>query len=1070
MRAHKNFLKKRVAAALTVTAVLIGTAPAVAEPVATPADTADDPTWTVEDASGKTDEAEPAVPSVEIPNFPAEEEDKDATVDVPAAPTLTKENKVVSSPELAEDPTFEHVRTLPDGTEEYKLEARLNLPSIAGSDQALPLEDISLMSVNGPLNIEDVEDAKVDGSKLDEDSVDVFNYPKNPSEEEKNLIPDEITGDVITLDTTSNVLSAEADVTATVYTSEKAPGNAKWVLYSGVLPEVDEGVSLFANPGQTIDPRSPLRPDHSRLVVQVAGDRLLGGRNGATQAPGRESQRQGSVFDFSPGAGAELQLYRPLRPGEFNNLHANLENLVIGTNNAPKDGPMVPINEPWAKCVADQNGECVFDIPRFGAEAHEYYWVGMTKASPGYSKQDIIRVGASGDIRSTQAWRLRYAYATPYLEKGKTYYSGAQYTRRDYGPNGADRIDGAYGAASFMYERRSWDIDGNGQPLFPTNPNPWRSSLGAFQQVRDNPKLPDRCGGLRVGFVIDTSGSMGQGMPKMRDVMTKIVNSLQVTETEIGLVSFASDTPGFSGNIFKRTPENILEPQKLNNYADRQRVNNWISNLTTDRQGGATNWEQGLLQFANYNAKNPAKRYDVVYMITDGNPTVWRPNPSSSINSGVMTEARDVEAAMAVANTLKSQNTRIVPVGIPSDWPGSPSGTKEWQLEISDVNLQAISGPSGPGNNTLREADFAYFDDSDLMQKAITNMLTTCDISVERRFYDGDDPNAVPSVDNTWGTIPETTDAKWGFTAEMTPNRGAVERVYEVPNEESQNKNEGPDVPPNRRINNKATFTLNGETDYKTVDITEAPSGIPDEWIRMDARDGQRAECKDMHGKPVAVEDITGSEGKTNDFRLTGVPRTGGYHCIVYYRKPSSFDFTLNKVDAQDNQMVLDGAQFKLEGLDAGNKGPKDKNLVPNQAKGQFSWEKLSLGRYKLTETKAADGGYLLVNPVYFRVASVTEGDGNKAKRVIKLYLLANEDDQVGKEVTANDTEQILKFPVVGFTQTVKDNKVQVGMKLANTKTGELPKTGGNGVFIQILLGVLLLLAGAFTARRRIMA
>ena len=114
MRAHKNFLKKRVAAALTVTAVLIGTAPAVAEPVATPADTADDPTWTVEDASGKTDEAEPAVPSVEIPNFPAEEEDKDATVDVPAAPTLTKENKVVSSPELAEDPTFEHVRTLPD--------------------------------------------------------------------------------------------------------------------------------------------------------------------------------------------------------------------------------------------------------------------------------------------------------------------------------------------------------------------------------------------------------------------------------------------------------------------------------------------------------------------------------------------------------------------------------------------------------------------------------------------------------------------------------------------------------------------------------------------------------------------------------------------------------------------------------------------------------------------------------------------------------------------------------------------------------------------------------------------
>ena len=111
-----------------------------------------------------------------------------------------------------------------------------------------------------------------------------------------------------------------------------------------------------------------------------------------------------------------------------------------------------------------------------------------------------------------------------------------------------------------------------------------------------------------------------------------------------------------------------------------------------------------------------------------------------------------------------------------------------------------------------------------------------------------------------------------------------------------------------------------------------------------------------------------------------------------------------------------------------------------------------------------------MVNPVYFRVASVTEPDGDKVKRVTKVYILADENDQKGTEVTPDNADQIVGFPIVEFRQTEKDGSVQITMKLANTKTGELPKTGGNGVFIQILLGVLLLLAGAFTARRRIVA
>ena len=179
-------------------------------------------------------------------------------------------------------------------------------------------------------------------------------------------------------------------------------------------------------------------------------------------------------------------------------------------------------------------------------------------------------------------------------------------------------------------------------------------------------------------------------------------------------------------------------------------------------------------------------------------------------------------------------------------------------------------------------------------------------------------------------------------------------------------------------------------------------------------------------------------------------------------KKPTTFKFKLNKVDAQDNNMGLDGAEFKLEGLDAGNKGEQKLADVQGSAKGEFNWDKLKHGRYKLTETKAADGGYLLVKPIYFRV--VKDGDQTR------LYILSGPQDKTGTEVTADNAGDIYGFPVVGFSQESKDGSVQVTMKLANTKTGEMPKTGGHGVFIQILLGVLLLLAGAFTARRRMVA
>ncbi|PMC64994.1 hypothetical protein CJ203_02985 [Corynebacterium tuscaniense] len=1137
MRAHKNFLKKRVAAALTATAVLIGGVPAAAQP--TPANNAADPTWTVKDESGKTTEVEPAVPSVEIPNFPAEDEDKDVPVDPPAPPTLTqkntKENKVVSSPELAEDVTFKHVRSLPDGAEEYRLEAKLNLPALDGSDQALPLDDISFVSTKGPLNIESVEDTKVDGTKVDEDSVDVVNYPENPTEEEKNLIPDEMTGDVITVDTTSTVLSAETDVTTTVYTTEKATSDVEWKLYRGAVPEVAEGAALLAN-----DPYGPLDPTKARLVVQVAGDWL--GPNGKNNAPestsctrdwlGRpQNCRQDTLFKYSAGEGAVLRLYAP---------SGKLDENATNTRYSHKR-ELTPINEPWAVCTADASGSCVFDVP---ADGNGYYWVGMEKASDGYSVIDRVRTGGSGAIEE-KGIEIAYVFATPQLKQGERYFSGNWYKSPRRG-NYDDNV--------FMTTPGTNSREGK--------ITRHRNSTGSIFQVRDNPELKKRCG-TKVGFLVDTSGSMGrQGIESTKNFLRATVAGLTGSGAQVGMATFATDSPGADN------PRNILRPVSMNGDRVPQELNNYINRITQVERlldpRGDTDWEEGLRQFYN-------EGYDVVYMITDGNPTrtetrfptwVWNwPD-----GDGVHTYANTVEAAVGVANALKAQGTRVVPIGVPSKWTYYPASvdvtmavflgpiwwilrsqtrfgetrvdaSAQQELELSASNLAALSGPKQfgvNGVNSMKDADFVLNPDPGPVIKGILESIGKCSITVERRLYEGSDPVANPPVTDNSRALTEAEAANWPMFFRGTPQGGgspdAVDRMV-LPRVENN-----PGYPGADRSNYYAEYVLNGTHGYQ-VDVreqkTKAPlsvegrritrnpdgsrkleangtfyvgegagrrkvdfapltldpptevNGVPEGWIAVKAAtrlnaEGQCVGPNDPSGKETAIDqraNITdlpsaaNPKPATDDFRASNIPLEGGCHYIVYYMTaPTTFKFKLNKVDAHDNSVALDGAQFKLEGLDKGNTDPKDPVSVDGAGKGEFNWDKLKPGRYKLTETKAADGGYLLVNPVYFRVASVTEPDGDKVKRVTKLYILADENDQKGTEVTPDNADQIVGFPIVEFRQTEKDGSVQITMKLANTKTGELPKTGGNGVFIQILLGVLLLLAGAFTARRRIMA
>ncbi|MCQ4625545.1 hypothetical protein KBX18_08275 [Corynebacterium sp. CCUG 69979] len=487
----------------------------------------------------------------------------------------------------------------------------------------------------------------------------------------------------------------------------------------------------------------------------------------------------------------------------------------------------------------------------------------------------------------------------------------------------------------------------------------------------------------------------------------------------------------------------------------------------------ATNWQEALYRVAQYNEQNPSNQYDVVYMITDGNPTVRKDDAFGNTNAGggfltpdgAATEFRDIEGAIGAANMVKAQGTRIVAVGIPSRWTGVITNRND-QLAVSDENLKSISGGRGyrGGERNLRAADFAQFEDSEVMQQAIINSLNTCAITVERRFYEGEDPNVRPTPENTRGTNEETVSGQWSFHSEETPPSRDVTTEDKVPS--AWNK---------RRDNYVSEFSLEEQATYPKVVIREDPSKIPEGWVRMDAEGGKRAQCFDPRGNPVAVNNLPAGEnpaqypkntidgGLTNDFSLTNVPVSGA-HCIVYYQaKPPGqpFKFKLNKVDSTDNSISLDGAQFTLTGLDKDNAGEKKPITVPGAGKDEFHWDKLATGRYELRETKPADNGYVMLGePVYFRVATAKEGN----RELTKLYLLAGKDDRTGREVT--DPDRIETFPVTHFGQTTVGNEVQVTMKVANTKSGTLPKTGGHGVYAQMLCGLVLMLAGAVTVRR----
>ena len=203
-----------------------------------------------------------------------------------------------------------------------------------------------------------------------------------------------------------------------------------------------------------------------------------------------------------------------------------------------------------------------------------------------------------------------------------------------------------------------------------------------------NPQLAKTCdAGVNVAVVLDTSLSVGSQVHTLAKATTALINGLVGTPSKVALFSFGSSSPGAVSNkpVLSSVQTAAEAKAVIGLYSSN---NGQTANFTA---AGTTNWDHGLWTVAE--AAKQHNKYDVVFVLTDGNPTT---SSSGTVSTG-MTTFRDIEQGTFSANALKATGARIVSVGVGGS--------------ISDHNLAAISGISKfETGKSLNEFDYVTAD------------------------------------------------------------------------------------------------------------------------------------------------------------------------------------------------------------------------------------------------------------------------------------------------------------------------------------------------------------------------
>lgn len=483
---------------------------------------------------------------------------------------------------------------------------------------------------------------------------------------------------------------------------QRRPPWRRAVAIATALPLV-AGVLLGVLPPQNIDGAAAAVPaadsTHAVITVKVGSDRIA---NSAA---------------VSGLAGVKLAL--------FSGGGANTATPAQGSN-----GTRVSTTWTWANCTSDAAGDCSFVIPirsgaisLTGAPQDTRFWVSQVPSGPGmldnYYSNPQMRLGA---FASTPDYTWDYRFRTgPLLRANTTYFSTAPMSAA------IDYLDPDLG---FMRNREASNAEGG------YGANIGRST-GIWSQSRNNPVLPGKCG-LRVALVTDTSGSLRNsvggvpndtvpnGLTTFQNAMSSFVDAFRGTPTTMSLFSFSQTSPG-TGATNSPVPLPVTTAVQAATF--KAQYASWTA-------GGGTNWDRGLAA-----AANSGNAYDLVVMLTDGNPTLMGANASSTASA--YNAFQDVDAGIFSANQLKASGTRIIAIGA---GPGLTTA--------SEYNLRSISG-------TTKGTDYFRVTQLSDVEGVLADLAKTdCQGSVQVQKM------IVP----TNGTIAQATPAPagWNFTAVST--------------------------------------------------------------------------------------------------------------------------------------------------------------------------------------------------------------------------------------------------------------------------------------------------------------
>ncbi|MCS4531597.1 VWA domain-containing protein [Corynebacterium sp. ES2730-CONJ] len=725
-------------------------------------------------------------------------------------------------------------------------------------------------------------------------------------------------------------------------------------------------------------------PDSEVAIVRVraGSDRLWDGQTASNAGASRFSKY------FSPLAGVTLQVYR-----------GNPRSQVSSMTKALSYGePLRRVNEDWASCTTDFTGFCDIRIPvgreRGRIPTNERVWIKPVAVPIGYNLIDKVRTGPSdsGDRLS----RLQsYAQLTPKLKAGVVIEAG----------DGSDKSETFMRAYESNWVRNYSITDSH------------RSSSGSFIIPKENPRLGKKCG-LNFAIVGDLSGSVKRAgkTDDLSRAMIKLVNTMEGSGGNVSIFSLGSDSPAKPPyRLFGRPDiDNLPELYDLNDPSQTQKIKDQIREWGkyTDSNEG-TNWDAGLMEVSKaQEGRTGGPIYDAVLFVTDGNPTTNRlPQYSEENNQGgSMTDFIRVEAAIASANRLKEQGTKIIGIGVGRGTTGLDGD--------SEYNLQSISGftrYSDTANNADR-SDYFLLSDYDEIPDTLRSIVScSASVTVEKHILDENGQN--PEAGVGWDIVGDATGPGVQLNsprAQKTDADGLV--FYRIGLEDTTSRAE-------------VSVAEVQQSEWELVKQSDSAAQVRNA-LCYDSNDPQLQEL------PASRYSDDGEFG----LRIRGIEN--GEHIRCVYQNKRTPSPAIVEIEKQDAQMQgLAGAVFMVATDSAGNSPVAGLETITEDpaGSGRYSFE-LKLGQYYLIETVSPSGYSLFPESVGFEVYK----DPNDQTKKVRLL-----DEAKDGTVVTVDQNNTLKLVVM------------------NVQSGTLPETGGQGLWSWLLTSLLLILGGIFLAKRR---